>query len=169
MAQYTFSANSWTPTATADTTNLADNTHMAVQGASTTIMHKFIEIYMGGENTASALNIMDFARDSTVLATPTALTTKQSLTPLNPAAIATTAVAAVAATTKPQRDVARHLLNLSFNSFGGIVRWVAAPGSEILAIGNAVASATTGGEVSLSGFTGATSGPMSAHIVFEQM
>jgi hypothetical protein len=142
---------------------------MAVQGASTTIMHKFIEIYMGGENSASALNIMRFARDSTVFASQAALTTKQSLTPLNPAAIATTAVPAVAATTFPQRDVARHLLDLSFNSFGGIVRWVAAPGSEILTIGNAVASATTGGEVSLSGFTGATSGAMSAHLIFEQM
>jgi len=149
--------------------NLADNTYMAVLGASATVMHKFIEIYMGGENTASALNIMNFARDSTIVSGGTALTTKQSLTPLNPAAIATTALANVAATTKPQRDVARHLLDLSFNSFGGIVRWVAAPGSEILTIGNAVASATTGGEVSLSGFTGATSGPMSAHLIFEQM
>jgi len=169
IAQYVFNANSWTPTATADTTNLADNTYMAVQGGSATIMHKFIEIYMGGENSASALNIICFGRDTVVEATPTALTTKQSLTPLNPAAIATTAVANVAATTKPQRDVARHLLDLSFNSFGGIVRWVAAPGSEILTIGNAAASATTGGEVSLSGFTGATSGAQSAHILFEQM
>jgi len=142
---------------------------MAINGGSATVMHKHIEIYMGGENTASALNIMNFARSSTVSATPTALTTKQSLTQLNPAAIATTAIANVAATTGPSRDVARHLLDLSFNSFGGIVRWVAAPGSEILTIGNAVASATTGGEVTLSGFTGATSGPMSAHIVFEQM
>lgn len=149
--------------------NITDNAYMAVQGGSATIMHKFIEIYMGGENTASALNIMTFARDSTVGASFTALTTKQSWTPLNPAAIAGTALLGVAATTKPQRDVARHLLDLSFNSFGGIVRWVAAPGSEIITIGNAVASATTGGEVSLSGFTGATSGPMSAHLIYEQL
>ncbi len=169
MAIYTFSANSWTPTATADTTALANNTYMAVNGGSATIMHKHSEIYMGGEASASSLNIMNFARSSTVSATPTALTTKQSLTSQNPAAIATTALANVAATTGPSRDVARHLLDLSFNAFGGIVRWVAAPGAEILTIGNAVASATTGGEVTLSGFTGATSGAMSAHILFEQL
>jgi len=170
MSQFVFNANSWTPTATADTVNLADNTHMAVIGGSATVMHKFIEIYMGGENTASALNIMVFGRDIVVEGTPTALTTKQSLTALNPTSVATTAIALVAATTKPQRDVARHLLDLSFNSFGGIVRWVAAPGSEILTLGNAVSStAGAGGEVSLSGFTGASSGPMSAHLIFEQV
>lgn len=169
MAQYVFSANSWTPTATADTTALANNTYMEVNGGSTTIMHKHIEIYMGGEASASSLNIMNFARDSTVSATPGALAAKQSLTGANPSSIATTAIANVTAGTSPQRDVARHLLDLSFNSFGGVVRWVAAPGSEILTIGNAVASATTGGAVSLSGFTGATSGQMSAHIIFEQM
>lgn len=169
MAIFSFSANSWTATATADTTALANNTYMAVNGGSATVMHKYSEIFMGGEASASSLNIMSFARSSTVSATPGALAAKQSLASLNPAGINTTAVANVTAGTSPQRDVARHLLNLSFNSFGGIVRWVAAPGSEIVGIGNAVASATTGGEVTLSGFTGATSGAMSAHILLEQL
>lgn len=169
MAIFSFSAASWTATATGDTSALANNTYMAINGGSATVMHKHSEIFMGGEASASSLNIMELARSSTVSATPGALAAKQSLASLNPAGINTTAVANVTAGTSPQRDVARHLLNLSFNSFGGIVRWVAAPGAEIISIGNAVASATTGGELTLSGFTGATSGLCSAHWLFEQL
>lgn len=165
MPQYSANANSWTPTATADTTNLADNTHFSVQGGSGTQICKFVEIYMGGEASASSLNIMIMARHSTVGATLTSLTTKQSYTPQNFASVAGTAKPFVAATTKPQSDVARHLLDLSFNAFGGLVRWVAAPGSEIYTVGNTA----SGGEVGLNGFTGATSGQMSAHFILEEV
>ncbi len=169
MAQYSFNANSWTPTATADTTGLANNTYMSVNGGSVTVMHKHIEVYMGGEASASSLNIMNFARDVVLAATPGALVTKQSLASNNPSSVATTAVVCVTAGTSPQRGSSFHLLDLSFNSFGGVVRWVAAPGSEILTVGNALANTVIGGEVSLSAFTGATSGAMSAHILFEQL
>jgi hypothetical protein len=57
------------------------------------------------------------------------------------------------------------LLNLSFNAFGGIVRWVAAPGEEISTVGNTQPL----GEVSLSAFTGGTAGLMGAHVVYEPL
>jgi hypothetical protein len=66
-------------------------------------------------------------------------------------------------TNKPQRSSTGHLLNLSFNAFGGIVRWVAAPGEEIYAVGNT----TPAGEVSLSAFTGGTPGALGAHLIYE--
>ncbi len=169
MSQFSFNANSWTPTATADTTNLANNTFMDVCGTTATIQFKHIEIYMGGEASASSLNFMVLGRDIVMAATPGALVTKQSLASNNPGAIATTAQACVTAGTAPQRGSSYHLLDLSFNSFGGVVRWVAAPGSEILTIGSGIASTTAGGGVNLSAFTAATSGQISAHMIFEQL
>lgn len=65
-------------------------------------------------------------------------------------------------TTDPQRATAGVLLNLTHNSFGGIVRWVPSPGEEIYMIGNT----QPGGELSLSAFTG-TPGTVGAHAVYE--
>ena len=67
------------------------------------------------------------------------------------------------ATNKPQRSSSLHLLNLSFNAFGGIVRWVAAPGEEIYIVGNTASV----GEASLSAFTGGTPGALGAHVIYE--
>jgi len=55
------------------------------------------------------------------------------------------------------------LLNLSFNAFGGIVRWVAAPEEVIDIVGNTASL----GEVSLSAFTGGTTGLLGAHMIYE--
>jgi hypothetical protein len=55
------------------------------------------------------------------------------------------------------------LLNLSFNAFGGIVRWVAAPGQEIGMLGNTASL----GEISLSAYTGGTPGLMGSHFILE--
>ena len=71
-----------------------------------------------------------------------------------------------AATNKPQRSATLGgLLNLSFNAFGGIVRWVAAPGEEISMVGNTASL----GEVSLSAFTGGTAGLLGAHMIYEPL
>ena len=68
MARYSFSTTSVTPTATADTTNLANSTYLAVlQGGNATQRLNIAEIYMGGEAAStSSPSIMVFARDSTV-------------------------------------------------------------------------------------------------------
>ena len=67
------------------------------------------------------------------------------------------------ATTDPQRGAALHLLQFSFNAFGGIVRWVAADGYEPSIYG----TANSIGACSLSGYTGTGAAATSGHILFE--
>lgn len=171
MAKRIFQQMTWTPTATADTTGLAATTYMYISGGNATQSLQVIEIYEGGQATSSAVNIMCFARVSTVATTPTALAAPNSDGPMgsNTQALATAPISCVAATGNPQRSAltvdAR--LNLTFNAFGGIVRWQAAPGEEWGIIGNAVSSATQAGPGVLSAFTGGSVGLMGAHIIYE--
>ena len=65
--------------------------------------------------------------------------------------------------TVPQRSATLHLLHLSFNAYGGIVRWVARPGEEPSVVGNTASL----GEASLSAFTGGTTGQISSHVLYE--
>jgi hypothetical protein len=167
MAQRSFKVSTFTPVAVADTTNYTDAGYMGLMGGSSTQRLKVSEIYMGGQATTSSPCIMIFARDSTVQATPTALGTGNSDAPLDPstAALSAPPVAFVASTTKPQRAATLGLLNLSFNAFGGIVRWFAQIGQEIGVLGNTASL----GEVSLSHFTGGTPGLMGAHLIYEPL
>ena len=167
MAKRSLQIRTFTPTATADTTNLADNTYFGViKGASTTQRVVISELYLGGQATASAPTIMVLARDST-LAVTISLGTNQTDAPLDSATAALAAPVLVGnvATTKPQRAATLGLLNVSFNAFGGIVRWVAAPGSEVMQAGNAANI----GETSLSAFTGGTPGLMGGHLIYEAL
>lgn len=147
--------------AVADTVNFTDAGHMTLQGGSTTQVNKIIEVFMGGQATSSTPCIMLLARDSTVGATLSV----GRLAALDPATAALAAPPVIfnTATTKPQRSATLSLLNLSFNAFGGIVRWVAAPGEEIGMLGNTASF----GEVSLSAFTGGTPGLLGSAIIFE--
>lgn len=166
MARWSVSNVSFTPVAVADAAAFTDNGYLALQCGTATQRSNIIEVYMGGQATASAPSIMVLARDSTVAVTAiTAGTNGRGPVALDPAsaALAAPPLAVGASTTKPQRSATLHLLNLAFNAFGGIVRWVAAPGEEIGVLGNTASL----GEVSLSAFTGGTPGLMGAHIVFE--
>ena len=167
MAKWSFKKATWTPTAVADTTAFTDGGYMGLMGGSTTQRLSIVEVYMGGQATVTSPCIMIFSRDSTVQATPTALTTGESNAAFDPAtaALAAPQVAFTASTTKPQRSATLGLLNLSFNAFGGVVRWVAAPGEEIGVLGNTASL----GEVSLSAYTGGTVGLMGSHIVYETL
>lgn len=169
MAKKVFQAPSWTATATADTTNIAHNTYMCITSGGTASRAQVSEIYMGGQSAASAVNIMMWARNSTLGATPSALIAPnsdgpldgQSQPPANPTIGFTSSV------TAPQRSavVSSARLALTFNSFGGIVRWVAAPGFEWVIAG----TSTNASESSLSAFTGGGGGVIGAHIVYEQV
>lgn len=165
MAKRSFKIATWTPVAVADTVNYTDSGYQGLMGGSTTQKLTIMEVYMGGQAGASAPSIMCLSRDSTVQATPTALAAGASDAAFDPssAALAAPPVAFVASTTKPQRSATLGLLNLSFNAFGGIVRWVAAPGEEIGVLGNTASL----GEVSLGAFTGGTPGLMGSHIIYE--
>lgn len=168
MAKRIFALEGWTPTAVADATNFTDNGYQGLMGGSGTQRIDIQEVYMGGLATSSAPCPMVLARDSTVQATPTALTTAQSDGPTDPAtaALAAPPVAFTASTTKPQRSATAARLALGFNAFGGIVRWVAPdPASYFRLLGNTASF----GEASLSAYTGGTPGLMNSHIVYEPL
>lgn len=168
MAKWSFGVGTFTPTATADTANLASNTYMALGAGSATQMINVIEIYEAGLAAASSINQMTFARDSTLGVGPTALASPNTNGPLNPntatLAAPQTAFVAITPGTLPQRSsvATQPRLNLSFNAFGGIVRWVAAPGEEWMIYGTTVSAS----ESTLSSPSG-TAGAMSAHIIYE--
>jgi len=168
MAKRSLAIRTFTPTATASApTDLADNTYFGiVQGGSTTQRVVISEIYLGGQATVSSPTIMVLARDSTIGAT-ISLGTNQTDAPLDSstAALAAPTLVGNVCTTKPRRSTTLELLNLSFNAFGGIVRWVAAPGHEVQQAGNAVSI----GETSLSAFTGGTAGLMGGHLIYEAL
>jgi len=169
MAKRSFQAATWTPTATGDNTAMANTTYMAIESGASTQGLNVIEIYIGGQATASSVNIMQFARTTTVGTTPTALAAPNGDGPLNglTQALPTVAVTYVAASTGPLRSTSTTAarLNLSLNVFGGIVRWVAAPGEEWGIIGTT--SGLSGS--TLSAFTGGSVGLIGAHIVYEPL
>lgn len=162
MARWSALKNNWTPVAVADTTAFTDNGYMALQGGSSTQRTNVLEVYMGGLAGASAPAQMLLARDSTVGATGLSGVLVSALDPAT-AALAAPPVGLSASTTKPQRSSTLQLLALAFNAFGGVVRWVAAPGQEIGMLGNAASF----GEISLSHASSGTPGLMSSHIIFE--
>ncbi len=168
MAKRIFQVPTFTPTATADTTNYANNTFMAIGASGATAGLNVIEIYEGGQASASSINIMMFARDVVLAGTPTALAAPAGDGPMDTRTAALAAVPITfnfVSTTPNQRSsaVAQARLNLSLNTFGGIVRWVAAPGEEWGITGVTVNVS----ESSLSAFTGGSVGLMGAHIVYE--
>lgn len=167
MAKRSFSVATWTPTATADTTNLANNTFMSIGASGAAAGLNVIEIFIGGQATSSTVNYMTFARDSTVVATPTALVAPATDGPLNTmtAALAAVPITCNFAGTAPQRSVATTAarLQLSLNVFGGIIRWVAAPGEEWGIVGVTVNVS----ESTLSAYTGSTAGLIGAHVIYE--
>lgn len=157
---YSLGLTSYNPEAVANTVNFTDSKYLAVLGAATPFIGRVVEVFIGGEATSSTVNVLKVARDSTIGATLSG----GVITKLNPSSPTQQSSPFCIATTKPQRG-AQHMLNLSLNAFGGIVRWVAAPGEELYFIANAVNQ----GEVSLSGFTGSGTGLQSASLVFEEL
>src|SRR5216117_564587 len=157
MSKISQNCMSYTPTATADTTNLTDVTYLAIQGGTSTQRSKIVEVFQGGQAGASAPTFSILARDSTIGVTLSNTSGgRNAALDAAVAAIASPPVGFNTATTKPQRSSTLALLNLSYNAFGGIVRWVEAPGMEVTIVGNTASL----GEISLSTFTGGTPGLM---------
>ena len=170
MARYTVTTTTITPTGTGDASAaFTDSTYMTIlQGGNTTQRLNISEIYLGGEApSTSSPTIMVLARDHVVAATVSAGTCRNASLDASSSPPATLALFGHVASTKPQRSAALHLLHLSFNAYGGIVRWVARPGEEPSVVGNAGSAGGSLGEVSLSAYTGGTPGPMSSHIIYE--
>jgi hypothetical protein len=164
MARWSASKANWTPVAVGDTANMTAAGFVALQGGSSTQRLNIWEVYMGGLAGASSPSIMVLARDSTVFAGATSNAVKNAaLDPATAALGAPPLAQDVGSTALPQRSSTLYLLNLAFNAFGGIVRWMMAPGEEIGILGNTASF----GEASLSAFTGGTPGVLSSHILYE--
>jgi hypothetical protein len=168
MAKRVTSITTITPAVYADAAALVDATYpFGLQGSGSTQRSSIIEVYLGGQATASAPAYMIVGMNSTAGAGTNSNGTGQTDAPLDPATAALAAPALTGnswATTDPQRSATLKLLNLSFNAFGGLVRWVAAPGEEIYVVGNAVGL----GSLSVSAFTGSSaSATMGAHMIYE--
>ena len=160
MAQYTTAAAGWTPAAFADAGTLTNSNHQSLRSWSALEMDRIVEVFIGGEATSSTVNRMSVRRHSTQSVGPTNV----APAPLNPGSAAATAQGFVlVATTQPVIATTGHLLNLAFNAFGGVIRWVAAPGEELWIAG---ATAATD-EVSLTSINGV--GVVSSHMIFEQL
>jgi hypothetical protein len=163
--RYSFNVRSITPTGTADTVNLADSTYLGLlQGGNATQRLNIAEIFLGGEaSTVTSPTLIVLARDSTI-ATGAVTGGRNALMDASSTAPATVPLMGNAvATIKPQRSSTLHLLPLSFNAYGGILRWVARPGEEPSIVGNTASL----GEASLSAYSGGVPGALSAHILFE--
>ena len=162
MARYSLTFEGVTLTAVADTAAMTDSGYpFFLQGGSATMRLNVSEIYVGGESAASAVTKLKFARDSTVAATAIS-GDRNAVTDASNTAPGTVAVFGNVSTTKPQRSATLHLLALSFNAFGGVVRWVARQGEE-----PSIVTATQPlGEASLSAFT-AGAGIVSGHCHYE--
>lgn len=159
MAQYTHGAVGYTPVAHADgATALANNSYQSLHTL-TTAMLRVTEFFIGGEATASTVNRMALRRASTNSATPTDIAPAA----LNFNSQACLSRGSVAATTGPTIASTQHLANVALNTFGGVVRWVAAPGEEIWA---ALATAPNS-ELILDSISG--TGVVSQDIKFEEM
>ena len=165
MAKWASKIATYTPVAVGDGAAMTFNSYHAISGFTATQRIDVVEVYLGGQATASAPTFMLLARDSlTGSSTAVSTVTGGSNAPIDPATnTLVSAVCFTSSVTHPQRSAAAGMLNLSYNAFGGIVRWVAPPGSEIKILG----STQPFGELSLSAYTGGTPGLMGSHIIYE--
>lgn len=125
----------------------------------TTSTLRIVDIYIGGEATASTVNRMALRRLSTNATTPT----DQTAAALNPLSQAAAANGYVAASTGPTIASTQHLGNFALNTFGGVVRWVAAVGEEVWA----TAATAPNGEIVLDSISGI--GVVTQDIRFEEI
>lgn len=145
--------------------------YMGLVGGSTTQIIDVLEILVSGMAAASALGGFSFTRQSTLgTGGASSLAAPSSDGPLdsNTAALAAPAVSSIAFVTNqvvPSAATSDAHLNLGLNSFGGILRWNAAPFQQWTQYGSAV---TVGASVlyNSSSYFGATSNA-NAHIMYE--
>lgn len=165
MAKRSISFASVTTAATADAVALGNTTYPTIlQGGSGTQRINIIEVMLGGQSgSTSQPQIMLLSRDSTVGVTLGATSTVDSAFDSATAALAAAPISGNAFTTAPQRQAAGHLMNFSFNAYGGAARWLAKDGEEVNLLGNTQPL----GEVSLSAFTGTTAGAIGGHLIYE--
>ena len=165
MSKWAFKIATWTPVAAADGAALTNDAFQGIKGNSATQRYDLSEVYMGGQGTSSAPMYMVLARSNLVGSSTTASTMAAGNQALMDAqgTVTLSSLVFTSSVTAPTRAQNGGLLSLSYNGFGGIVRWVAPPGSEIKGYGQAVST----GEMTLSAYTGGTPSAMGSHFIYE--
>lgn len=172
MSVNSFAVPSFTPgVGTADAAALTASTYMALQGGTSVQVNKLDEVYICGLAASTAPIIMLLGRDSTVVGTPTALSTPNSNGPLDPSAgvLTAPAIGAITGATQAQRSNSVSLAKkvFSINAYGGLIRANYANTQDRFGI---LGNAASLGEMSLSSFTGSTAGAaVSAHLLYETL
>lgn len=171
MARRIVAVTTLTPTATADTTALANGTYpFGLQGGSGTQLNKIWEVSISGQAASSSSpTFMLLSRDSTVgtgANTNGTGVTDAALDPATAALGAPVLSGNIFATTQSQRSSTLHLANCSLNAFGGVYFWRANRQEECFSVLGNTASL---GEASLSAFTGGTTGAIGAHMIYESL
>lgn len=164
MSVFTSAVTSWTPTATADGAQLTASGYHALRTASAGDNIRILEILVVGEASATAINANALRRHTTHSSTPT----NRVPAPANPLSVnAATFQGFITASTNPTvaaLATIQHVLTLSINAFGGILRWSSyQTGAEIWC---ATATANND-EVSIATVTGTS--VQSTHYVVEEI
>jgi len=167
MAKRSFAVRTLVPTAFADGGTLTNDVHFGVmQGGAATQKNAISEIMLGGQAGASTPTFIVAGMNSTAATVVVVGIGEEA--PMDSATADLTAPVDIGTSSTilaVRSATLGHILQLSFNAFGGIVRWLAPPGGEIGMVGLAVDT----GSFSLSAFTGGTPGLMSSHIIYESL
>jgi len=174
MAKRIFSTAGVSFAAVATGTISAGANHMSMIGSSTTQVTDIIEVLISGTAAASTIGAFRYAPIGTAAVTPTALASPNGDGPMQSNSTPVTNTTFITAATQPTNSnaITAPRINLGLNTFGGIIRWNAAPTQQYTLIGNAVFAAglpVTLGQAMLyndSNGTGATT-TANAHIVYE--
>jgi hypothetical protein len=135
-------AQSWTASA-AGSAIAAAATYMALIGGSTTQIVDIDEVLISGTAAASTIGAFELVPASTLetgARSNSAIATDGSMI-VNASALSSPAIAFnTAATTQPTPSSSSTVprVNLTLNTFGGIIRWNAAPTQQVTMIGNAL-------------------------------
>jgi hypothetical protein len=171
MAKRVFTSGGLTFTASAAGSQATQNGYMSLVGAAATQITDVLEVLITGKAAASVVTAFYLARQSTLgTGGAVALAAQQSDAPMHFAtgALAAPVVAAVDYTTNeaiPSAATTDAKLNLGINSFGGILRWNAAPTQQWSMVGN---TASGGGTILWnSSLAGGATALADAHIIYE--
>lgn len=177
MAKRIFSTFGVSFTATNPGTVLTTSGYMAMVGSSTTQVTDINEILITGTATSSTIGAFAFLPISTAqTGGPSALVAPNADGPMqsNATPVAnSTFIAAVTTQPTASSAITAPKINVGLNTFGGIIRWNAAPTQQMTLVGNAIFAAglpVTFGQAVLCAFgtqgTGATT-TANAHIIYE--
>ena len=169
MAKRIFSVTGFTFTATSDSVAQTNDGFMGVGGPHSSAQIDLLEVYWGGLATTSAVTLLQLVRTVTPGTTTTALVLPASDGPEHPstAPLVSPTYVFTKCTANPvtSNSIADARLNLAGNTFGGIVRWNAAPTQQWTIMGSASPGGCT--VLKAGNMASGANAVVSAHILYE--